>query len=109
MTRVRVSWHGFLAAAVLCLLPAVAQAATITPFNSRAAFLGAIGPSQTFDFNQPDGPISLLDGLASISTVGGDANGRVLSNALCGSSGGGVNCFPPVSFTLAGGERAFGY
>ena len=86
-----------------------ARAATITVFNSEALFLAAIGPSQTFDFNQPDGPISLLDGLASISTVGGDAQGQILSNTLCGSSAGSVDCFPPVLFSLAPGLQAFGY
>jgi PEP-CTERM motif-containing protein len=86
-----------------------ARAATITVFNSQPLFLAAIGPSMTFDFNQPDGPISLLDGLASISTVGGDAQGTILSNTLCGSTGGSVDCFPPVLFTLAPGLVAFGY
>jgi hypothetical protein len=86
-----------------------ARAATITLFDSQALFLGAIGPSQTFTFNQPDGPISLLGGLASVSTVGGDAQGMVLSNALCGSTGGSVDCFEPVLFTLTPGLQAFGY
>jgi hypothetical protein len=63
----------------------------------------------TFDFNQPNGPISLLDGLASISTVGGDAQGTILSNSLCGSTGGSADCFPPVLFSLAPGLEAFGY
>jgi hypothetical protein len=86
-----------------------ARAATITVFDSQPLFLAAIGPSTTFDFNQPDGPISLLGGLASISTVGGDAQATVISNTLCGSTASSVNCFPPVLFTLAPGLKAFGY
>ena len=107
--RLHSCWHGFLFAAASCLLPAAAQAATITVYNSRPVFLAAIGASQTFDFNAPDNTVvAALDGLASVSTVGGDGIGRTLTNTLCGSTGA-VDCFPPVLFTFLAAGRAFGY
>ena len=87
--------------------------AVVTPYASRAAFLGVIGTSQTFDFNQPYGPISVLGSALSISTVGGDSSGQIYNyggnHALCGSLGGGLDCFPPVLFTFLQPGKAFGY
>lgn len=91
------------------LAAVTADAAVITTFASRAAFEAAITNPVTFDFNQPNGPISSLGTELTISTVGGDAAGQVLNNALCGSVGGGVDCFPPVLFTFSQPGRAFGY
>jgi hypothetical protein len=95
--------------AMLIVAVGAASAATVTTFTSQAAFLGAVATPDLFDFNQPNGPITNLGTLASITTVGGDASGQVIGNTLCGSSGGSVDCFPPVLFTFTVPNMAFGY
>ena len=66
------------------------------------------------DFNGPEGnPVIILNSLGTnivgVSTQGGDAAGMIHDNALCGSVGGAVDCFPPVVFTLLQPRNAFGF
>jgi hypothetical protein len=93
----------------LFVILGIASAATVNTFTDRPTFLAGIGTSVTFDFNQPNGPISTLGSLATISTTGGDSSGQIYTNALCGSTSGSVNCFPPVVFSFLTGGKAFGY
>lgn len=91
-----------------------AFAASVTTYNSRAAFLGALTASTTWDFNGPEGnPVIILNGLGTdivkISTQGGDAAGVIHDSAVCGSVSGGVDCFRPVDFTLLQPWNAFGF
>lgn len=94
---------------VAALLTSVADAAVITTFSSRANFEAALANPLTFDFNQPNGPVANLGSELTVSTVGGDASGQILNNGLCGSVGGGADCFPPVLFTFAQPGFAFGF
>lgn len=87
----------------------ICHASYLTFYNDRSTFESVITGAQTFDFNQPNGPISSLGTVSSISTVGGDAYGQVYDNNLCGSVSGGVDCFNPVQFTFNQSVRAFGY
>ncbi len=101
-------------AVCFCLFLANAFGALVTTYTSRAAFLAASGPVDTWDFNGPDGnPVITLQSLgtsvASVSSIGGDPQGTINGNGLCGSEGGGVDCFKPVRVTLLVPALAFGY
>ena len=88
--------------------------AAVTTYSSRPTFLGALAGANTWDFNGPEGnPVVILNSLGTnivgVSTQGGDAAGVIHDNALCGSVGGAVDCFPPVVFTLLQPRNAFGF
>jgi hypothetical protein len=88
--------------------------ASVTTYNSRAAFLGALASENTWDFNGPEGnPVIILNSLGTdivgVSTQGGDAAGVIHDNALCGSVSGAVDCFRPVAFALLQPRNAFGF
>ena len=100
---------GLVLVGLASVLAETSDAAVVATYTSRAAYEGALGSTQTFDFNQPDGPIASLGSQLSISTLGGDASGFIHTNALCGSVGGAVDCFPPVLFTFNQPGSAFGY
>lgn len=88
--------------------------ASVTTYNSRAAFLGTLASADTWDFNGPEGnPVIILNSLGAdivhVSTQGGDAAGVIHDNAVCGSVSGAVDCFRPVAFTLLQSRNAFGF
>jgi hypothetical protein len=100
-------------AAVTVALPLASSDAQVT-FASRAAFDAVLVGANTWNFNGPSGnPVIFLNSLgtdlAQVSSVGGDAAGIIHNNALCGSSGGSVDCFRPVRFDLLQPVYAFGY
>lgn len=82
---------------------------SITTYTTRATFENALSAPTTFDFNQPNGPVSVLGTVLGISTIGGNPNGEVDNNTLYGSDGGGINSFLPVQFTFLTPGFAFGY
>ncbi|MEI9811187.1 MAG: hypothetical protein WDO18_00295 [Acidobacteriota bacterium] len=90
------------------LLVPGAQGSVMT-YTTRADYESALTTPTTYDFNQPDGPISGLGSLLTITTIGWDANGQVHDNALCGSSSGAIDCFPQVLFTFQQPSFAFGF
>lgn len=103
-----------LALIATCLLATDTLAASVTTYNSRAAFLGALAPPDIWDFNGPEGnPVIILNSLGtdivSVATQGGDAAGVIHDNAVCGSVSGAVSCFRPVAFTLLQPKNAFGF
>jgi len=103
-----------LALSVATFLTTNVYGAAVTTYSSRATFLGALAGADTWDFNGPEGnPVVILNSLGTnivgVSTQGGDAAGVIHDNALCGSVGGAVDCFPPVVFTLLQPRNAFGF
>jgi hypothetical protein len=88
--------------------------AAVTTYSSRPTFLDALSESDNWSFNGPEGnPVIILNSLGTnivgVSTQGGDAQGKIHENALCGSVGGAVDCFPPVVLTLLEPRNAFGF
>src|SRR5262245_49063531 len=103
-----------LALSLTTFLTASVYGAAVTTYSSRPAFLGAVAGADTWSFNGPEGNLvvilnSLGTNIVGVSTQGGDVAGRIHDNALCGSVGGAVDCFPPVVFTLLEPRNAFGF
>lgn len=94
---------------LITLLSLPASAAVLTTFNDRTTFLGAVSNPVTAAFTGPDGTsVGSAAGL-TISTMGGDPNGLIDENALCGSQLGTVDCFQPLVFTPTLPLFAFGF
>lgn len=89
---------------------AIGNAATVTTFSSSALFTAAVGPTQTFNFALAENStVSALGTRATVTTVGGNAQGRVHSNQLCGAAGGAIDCFQELLFTLTPALNGFAF
>jgi hypothetical protein len=104
----------FCLTAVLVLATASESRAAVITYSSSAAFEAALASFDTWDFTGAEGnPVIFLNSLGtdivSVASQGGDAAGIIHDNALCGSSGGTVDCFKPIVLTLLEPRNAFGF
>jgi len=105
---------GFWLAAVFVLAGATPARAAAIIYSSSAAWEAAVTSFDTWDFNGPEGnQVILLNSLGtnivSVATQGGDPQGLIHDNALCGSTGGALDCFPPIVLTFLEPRNAFGF
>ncbi|HEV8397762.1 MAG TPA: PEP-CTERM sorting domain-containing protein [Vicinamibacterales bacterium] len=105
---------GFWLMAAFVLAVATPSRAAVITFSSSAAWEAAVTSFDTWDFNGPEGnQVILLNSLGtnivSVATQGGDPQGLIHDSALCGSTGGGVDCFKPIELTFLEPRNAFGF
>jgi hypothetical protein len=98
---------GVLVATLTHLGGGLSQAATITVYNTLAAFTAAAGATATEDFSDT----TLVSGLSVSPAGGGSISGGVLNDSLAVFGlcvEGGVNCPATTMFSFAPSTTAFG-